>query len=536
MLPPAPSGGSIELQHQPTPAQSEILTPAALDFVARLHRRFEPRRQELLQARHLTQLRLDDGWRPAFSPDTARIRASGWRVPPAPLDLVDRRVEITGPADRKMIINALNSGADVFMADFEDSLSPTWSNVVDGQIHLRDAVRGTIEHVDPQTGKRYALGDKTATLVVRPRGWHLPERHLLVDGTPVAGALFDFGLFFFHNAAALAERGTGAYFYLPKLENHLEARLWNDVFAAAQFDLGLPRGTIRATVLIETILAAFEMDEILWELGPHATGLNCGRWDYIFSFIKKFRNDPESVLPDRDQIGMTRHFLRSYSQLLIETCHRRGAHAMGGMAAQIPIKDDAARNEAALAKVRADKEREARDGHDGTWVAHPGLVGLAHGVFASLVPGPHQLERRLDDLHLTAEDLLQVPTGTITEAGLRHNIDVGILYLEAWLRGSGCVPLYDLMEDAATAEICRAQLWQWLRHGALLADGRRIDTSLVSRTLHASLEHLRRRRGDGGRLDAAADLFEDMILQEHFAEFLTLPAYEQLTATTVAKE
>ncbi|HZL86233.1 MAG TPA: malate synthase A [Candidatus Krumholzibacteria bacterium] len=537
MPPPTPPRG-VEILRRPSRAQSDILSPAALDFVARLHRRFEARRQELLQARVQVQHRLDDGWRPDFALETRRIRESDWRIAPAPADLVDRRVEITGPADRKMIINALNSGANVFMADFEDSLSPTWDNVVDGQIHLRDAARGTIEYDDPQTHKHYALGDKPATLVVRPRGWHLPERHVLVDETPVAGALFDFGLFFFHNAAALLQRGTGPYFYLPKLENHLEARLWNEVFDAAQDELGIPRGTIRATVLVETILAAFEMEEILWELRTHAAGLNCGRWDYIFSYIKKFRNDPECLLPDRDQVGMTRHFLRSYSRLLIQTCHRRGAHAMGGMAAQIPIRDDRQANEAALAKVRADKDREARDGHDGTWVAHPGLVGIARGVFEGLLPGENQLHRKLDEFRIGAPDLLQAPEGTITEAGLRHNVNVGLSYLDAWLRGSGCVPLYDLMEDAATAEICRSQLWQWTRHGARLADGRRIDAPMMSRTIQNELEFMRRRRSDavGDRLDQAADLFEDLVLQDHFAEFLTIPAYEHLIATNVSKE
>jgi malate synthase len=419
------------------------------------------------------------------------------------------------------------------MADFEDSNSPTWENVVEGQIHLMDAVRGTIEHVDPGTGKSYRLLPRPATLVVRPRGWHLEERHVLVDGEPVSASIFDFALYLFHNAAALRAKGTGPYFYLAKLENHHEARLWNDVFVEAQRLLSLPTGTIKATVLIETILAAFEMDEILWELRDHATGLNCGRWDYIFSVIKKFRNRPEFVLPDRGSVTMERHFLRSYSRLLIATCHRRGAHALGGMAAQIPIKRDAAANEAALAKVRADKKREASDGHDGTWVAHPGLVDLAREEFDRVLDGQaNQLDNLRADVWVTAHDLLEVPEGPLTEHGLRHNVNVGVRYLEAWLRGKGCVPIHDLMEDAATAEISRAQVWQWLRHGARLEDGRAVEVFLVKRVLSEEAARIRRDVGEaawtGGRFDLALSLFERLVTSGELADFLTLVAYDHL--------
>jgi len=434
--------GSLE------PDFERVLTGEALELVARLERAFRGRRRELLERRQEVQLKLDAGHRPDFLAETADVRSSDWTVAPIPEDLLDRRVEITGPVDRKMIINALNSGANVFMADFEDASSPTWANMVDGQVNLMDAVRRTIELTDEARGKHYTLNDETATLVVRPRGWHLEEKHLLVDGEPVSASLFDFALYFFHNARELVARGTGPYFYLPKLESHLEARLWNDVFVEAQEALGLPRGTIRATVLIETILAAFEMDEILYELREHSAGLNCGRWDYIFSFIKKFRAHREFLLPDRASVGMDRHFLRSYSQLLIQTCHRRGIHAMGGMAAQIPIKGDEQANEEAFAKVRADKRREAIDGHDGTWVAHPGLIPTARAEFDRAMHGPHQIEvkRSGPPLAISAADLLSVPLGKITEAGVRQNLSVGVLYLESWLRGVGCVPLFDLME------------------------------------------------------------------------------------------
>ncbi|HWP84652.1 MAG TPA: malate synthase A [Terriglobia bacterium] len=509
----------------------EILTPAALRFVASLERRFGRARQSLLENRVRRQEAINAGQMPDFLPETKEVRQSAWTVAPAPPDLQDRRVEITGPVDRKMVINALNSGAKVYMADFEDAHSPGWEATLQGQINVRDAVRGTITFTSPE-GARYELRPPLATLVVRPRGWHLPEKHVTVDGRPVSGALFDFGLFFFHNAKALLAKGSGPYFYLPKLESHLEARLWNDVFLMAQQELGLPRGTIKATVLIETILAAFEMDEILYELREHSAGLNCGRWDYIFSFIKKFHRFPQFLLPDRAQLTMTRHFLRSYSLLAIQTCHRRGAHAIGGMAAQIPIKSDPEANAQAIAKVYDDKEREAADGHDGTWVAHPGLVPVAMEVFNQEMPAAHQLHRLRDDVRVTAADLLKVPRGTITEAGLRTNLRVGVQYLEAWLRGTGCVPLYYLMEDAATAEISRAQVWQWIRHGARLPDGRRITVELARALLREELDRIRtavgERQYDAGKFALASRLFDELMSSEEFVEFLTLPAYQYL--------
>ncbi len=512
----------------------EILTAEALAFIVDLERRFGARRLELLERRRQVQAQLDDGWKPDFLAETADVRAGDWTVAPLPGDLQDRRVEITGPVDRKMVINALNCGANVFMADFEDANTPTWDNQLEGQINLRDAAAGTIEFTDPKSGKEYALAEKTATLLVRPRGWHLPENHVRVDGAPMSGSLFDFGLYFFHNARALLDRGSGPYFYLPKLESHLEARLWNDVFVAAQEALGIGQGTIKATVLIETILAAFEMDEILYELCDHSAGLNCGRWDYIFSFIKKFKTHPDFVLPDRGVVTMTSHFLRSYSLLLIKTCHRRRVHTMGGMAAQIPIKGDEAANDEAIAKVRADKEREVGDGHDGTWVAHPGMVPIAKAIFDQGMPAANQIDLARGDVEVTAGDLLTVPTGTITEAGLRQNVNVGIGYVEAWLRGTGCVPLYNLMEDAATAEICRTQLWQWIRHGAALDDGRAIDRALFETVIDEELDRIRTTVGDdaygAGRFDDAAALFKDMVEADDFPDFLTLPDYEQMTA------
>ena len=508
-----------------------ILTPEAVRFLAELARTFESRRQALLHARAARQQQLLKGQLPEFLPDTAEIREADWTVAPIPHDLADRRVEITGPVDRKMIINALNSGAKVFMADFEDSHTPTWRNNIEGQINLRDAVAGTISFASPD-GKHYALGKRPATLMVRPRGWHLPEKHLWVDGAPLAGAFFDFGLCFFHNARALIAKGTGPYFYLPKMESHLEARLWNDVFNFSQDALGVPRGTIRATVLIETILAAFEMHEILYELRTHSAGLNCGRWDYIFSFIKKFRHRPEFVLPDRARITMDKAFLAAYVDLLIQTCHRRGIHAMGGMAAQIPIKNDEAANVAALSKVRHDKLREVKAGHDGTWVAHPGLVPVAQAVFDEHMPGPNQLARTRPEVQVTAPQLLAVPGGEITEAGLRLNIDVGIQYLESWLRGLGCVPIYNLMEDAATAEISRTQVWQWVTHGARLADGRRVTADLVRAIAREELDGMRERLGaeryQRGRFTLAAQLFDGMMTGSEFPEFLTLVAYDHI--------
>jgi malate synthase len=504
-----------------------ILSDPALEFVADLTRAFRDKRDELLGRRVDRQRDLDAGANPAFLEETVSIRRGDWAVVHMPPDLVDRRVEITGPVDRKMIINALNSGANVFMADFEDSNSPTWSNVVEGQIHLRDAVRRTIGFT-ADTGKEYRLNETVATLMVRPRGLHLVEKHMLVDGEPVPASLFDFGLFFFHNAHELIARGSGPYFYLPKLESHREARWWNRVFVMAQEKLGIQRGTIRATVLIETILAAFEMDEILYALHEHSAGLNCGRWDYIFSFIKKFRNRPGCVLPDRAAVTMETRFMRAYSLLLIRTCHRRGAHAMGGMAAQIPIKDDPEANAAAIAKVVADKEREAGDGHDGTWVAHPALVPVAREVFDRHMPGPNQVERLRDDVDIAAGDLLEVPTGAITRAGLDVNVAVSLRYLEAWLRGNGCVPIFHLMEDAATAEISRAQLWQWIRHGARLDDGTPVTKELVRERVAAELATL---RTEGSRFDDAAKLFESISTSDDFKEFLTLPAYDLLKET-----
>jgi len=528
---PAPPPG-VEIRGAAPPEFATVLTPDAVSFIAKLSRRYTPRIRQLLAARDERQRTLDAGKLPDFLPETRHIRESEWRVGGVPADLFDRRVEITGPTDRKMVINALNSGAKVFMADGEDSLTPTWDNVIRGQINLRDAVNGTIEFTAPE-GKQYRLNAKVAVLLMRPRGWHLFEKHLRVNGEEVPGAFVDFGLYLFHNAHALHARGSGPYFYLPKLESHLEARLWSEVFTFSETELGLARGTIKATVLIETILAAFEMDEILYELKEHIVGLNCGRWDYIFSFIKKFARRPDFVLPDRGQVTMTTHFLRSYSQLLIKTCHRRGAFAMGGMAAQIPIRNDPAANEAALAKVRADKEREAGDGHDGTWVAHPGLVPLANEVFDRHMHGPNQLERMRDDVNVSASDLLTVPKGTITEAGLRGNVSVGLQYVAAWLGGLGCVPINHLMEDAATAEISRAQLWQWVHHpNAVLADGRRVSLELVRETLASELVRLRTQLGDAafnaGQFEPAAQLLDRLTADLQFAPFLTLLAYDQI--------
>jgi malate synthase len=503
----------------------EVLTPEALAFVADLHRRFDTRRRELLAARVARQARFDAGDLPDFLDDTADIRENDWTVAPIPADLQDRRVEITGPVDRKMIINALNCGAKVFMADFEDATSPTWANVVEGQVNLKDRWAGQLAHVDPKSGKSYALGDNLAVLKIRPRGWHLPEQHMEVDGLPVSGALFDFGLYFFHNAKATLAQGSGPYFYLPKLESHLEARLWNEVFVHAQAALGIPNGTIKATVLIETIPAAFEMDEILFELRDHMAGLNCGRWDYIFSFIKRLGRSTDFLTPDRSAMVMGKAFLGAYSLKLIQTCHRRGAFAMGGMAAQIPIKGDETANQAAFAKVRADKEREAGAGHDGTWVAHPDLVPVAMEVFDRLMPTPNQLDKRLADLVITQPQMLELHDGVRTEAGVRENIRVGVRYTQAWIEGRGAVPLYNLMEDAATAEICRTQLWQWIRLGASLDDGREMSSELFVSLLTEEMAGLRRDFASP-RLEEAALLFSRMVLADTLEEFLTLPAYE----------
>ena len=511
----------------------EILTPAALALVAKLQREFGERRKEALQARQDRQLRFDAGELPDFLPETKQIRIADWSCASIPKDLQDRRVEITGPTDRKMTINALNSGAKMFMADFEDANSPTWRNMVEGQINLRDAVRRKIEFTSPE-GKEYKLNDDTAVLLVRPRGWHLDEKHVFVDQTPVSGALFDFALFFFHNARELLGRGTGPYFYLPKMESHLEARIWNDVFNLAQDELKIPRGTIRATVLIETIPAAFEMDEILYELRDHSAGLNCGRWDYIFSCIKKFRAKKDFILADRALVTMTTHFMRSYSLLCIKTCHRRNTFAMGGMAAQIPVKDDSRANEEAFAKVRADKEREAGDGHDGTWVAHPGMVQLATNAFDAIMKTPNQIDKKRDDVQVAASDLLDFgPSEPITEQGLRQNVAVGVQYLESWLRGRGAVPLFNLMEDAATSEISRAQVWQWIRHPrGVLQDGRKVTKELFCHVLEKELDKIKAEIGEPAyrkrKFVLAHELFAKITTDDEFAEFLTLPAYDYL--------
>ncbi|MGC1961026.1 MAG: malate synthase A, partial [Pseudolabrys sp.] len=503
----------------------------ALAFLAELHRRFDGKRRDLLAARAERQKRFDAGELPDFPPETRHIRDNdSWRVAPIPADLTDRRVEITGPVDRKMIVNALNSGATHYMADFEDANSPTWANNIDGQINLKDRWQGQIDFTDPHTKKRYAIGPKPAVLIVRPRGWHLSEAHLTVDGAPISGALFDFGLFFFHNAKAQLAQGTGPYFYLPKLESRHEARLWNEVFLFAQDTLGIPKGSIRATVLIETLPAAFEMDEILWEMRDHIVGMNAGRWDYIFSFIKTFAKNSNYVLPDRSQVVMGEGFLGGYASLLVRTCHRRGAFAMGGMAAQIPIKNDSQANAAAFAKVRADKEREVRDGYDGTWVAHPDLVPVAKEVFDRLMPQPNQTDRVRLHVRVLRDDLLRIHKGTKTEAGVRLNIRVGVQYIDAWLRGRGAVPIYNLMEDAATAEISRAQIWQWIKYGAVLEGGVKVTAEFFQRALRQEMQVVKREVGAAnyarGRFPEAIKLFRELSLSREFVPFLTIPAYE----------
>jgi malate synthase len=514
------------------PRFAEILTREALAFLAGLHVKFDARRKGLLAARLLRQARFDAGETPDFLPETKAIREADWKVAKIPADLLDRRVEITGPVDRKMIVNALNSGAKVFMGDFEDATSPGFANIIEGQINLKDRWAGKIDFKDEGTGKSYALSDQPAVLLVRPRGWHLPESHIQVGGEAMSGALVDFGLYVFHNAKATLAKGTAPYFYLPKLESHLEARLWDEVFSHAEAALGVAHGTFKATILIETLPAAFELDEILYEMRDHIVGLNCGRWDYIFSFIKRIGKQSRYLTPDRAAMTMGAAFLRAYSLLVIKTCHRRGAFAMGGMAAQIPVKNDPAANEAAFAKVRADKEREAKDGHDGTWVAHPDLVPVADEVFDRLMPQANQLDKLRPDVEVTRDMLLEVHKGERTEAGLRENIRVGVQYIEAWLRGRGAVPLYNLMEDAATAEISRAQIWQWLYHEAQLADGRKVTPDLFRSVMADEMAKVRAALGRDtyreGRFAEAEKLFSDMSLAPNFEEFLTLPAYPLL--------
>ncbi len=512
---------------------AEILAPDALQFVATLVRKFNSIREALLEKRDERQKTIDNGLLPNFLPETEDVRTKSWIIDPLPTDLQDRRVEITGPSgDRKMVINALNSGAKLFMADFEDANSPTFENAIGGQINLRDAIDRTISFTSPE-GKEYKLNDQVAVLIVRPRGWHLLEKHILIDEKQAPGAIVDFGLYFYHNAQKLLNKGSGPYFYLPKLESHLEARLWNDIFITAQEILGISRGSIKATALIETILATFEMDEILYELREHSAGLNCGRWDYIFSYIKKLRNQPDVILPDRALITMTVPFMRSYTLFTVRTCHRRNAPAIGGMAAQIPIKNDPDANEDALNKVRQDKEREARDGHDGTWVAHPALVSVALDVFNEWMKTPNQIDRKREDVTVTAAQLLEVPQGPITEAGLRTNISVGIQYIEAWLRGSGAVPIFNLMEDAATAEISRAQVWQWIHHPkGILEDGRNVTLELFDKLLHEELEKIENtinaQTFSQGKFEEATELFRTLSLSDEFIDFLTVPGYQKL--------
>lgn len=514
------------------PEYRSILTPDALGFLAELHRNFDGERQRLLALRATRAKQYSRGELPGFLPETLSVREGAWRVAPIPADLQDRRVEITGPPDRKMVINALNSGAKAFMADFEDSTSPMWDNLIRGQINLRDRWTGAMDHRDKDTGKHYVLAKKPAVLMVRPRGWHLPENHLRIDRHAISGALFDFGLYFFHNAKAAIRHGSGPYFYLPKIESHLEARLWNSVFTFAQSALGLPLGSIKATVLIETLPAAFEMDEILYELREHMAGLNCGRWDYIFSFIKTLAPNRKYILPDRSQVVMSKAFLAAYSALLIKTCHNRSAFAMGGMAAQIPNRKDREANEIALDKVRADKEREARNGHDGTWVAHPDLVPVAMDVFNALMPTPNQLYVKREDVVVGQKELLEVHKGSKTEAGFRENIRVGVLYIEAWLRGRGAVPINNLMEDAATAEISRSQIWQWLKFGATLDTGAKVTGKFFEKCLREEMKRVKEEVGEKayqeGRFKEAVSLFKALSTSRNFVPFLTLPAYRKI--------
>ena len=520
-------------------AYGEILTAEALHFIHALQLRFNPRRKALLLEREVLQQKIDRGWEPCFLAESSTIRNNAWLIAPVPDDIKDRRVEITGPVERKMIINAMNSGANIFMADFEDSNSPNWDNVIGGQVNLRDAINRTISYTNTENGKLYKLNEKVATLFVRPRGWHLEEKHIEINGEPISGSLLDFGLYFFHNAKTLLKNGSGPYFYLPKMESHKEARLWNDVFIFSQNYCAVPYGSIKATVLVETILASFELNEILWELKDHSAGMNCGRWDYIFSFIKKFRNVPGHIFPNRSQISMTVPFMRAYTQLVIQTCHKHGAHAIGGMAAQIPVKGNEEANVSAMAKVKADKLREVKDGHDGTWVAHPGLVPLAKEIFDTYMKTPNQIEVKREDFSCTAKELLQLPEGTITEEGLRHNINVGILYLESWLNGNGAAAIYNLMEDAATAEICRTQVWQWLHSKAKLSDGRTINHSLYEDMRDDEIENIKHTVGSKayqeGKYIQAICIFNRLVVQDKWEDFLTLSAYDLILSNDQRK-
>ncbi|MDQ0477421.1 malate synthase A [Chryseobacterium sp. MDT2-18] len=520
---------ATQFQIVPQEQYSDIFTSELLVFLAELHVNFNNRRTALLQSRKLKQIEFDHRQLPKFLAETEEIRNGKWSCNPLPKDLLDRRVEITGPVERKMVINALNSGASAFMADFEDSNSPTWENCMEGQRNLSDAVNRTISF-ESENGKKYELGENAATLLVRPRGLHLEEKNIKINGKRTSGSLIDFGIYFFRNAERLIENGSGPYFYLPKLEHYNEAKWWNDVFKFSQDYLGIPQGTIKATVLIETITAAFQLDEILFELKEHSSGLNCGRWDYIFSYIKKFRNLPEFLVPDRDQVTMTSPFMSAYSKRVIQVCHRRNVHAMGGMAAQIPVKNNEKENEIAYAKVRADKEREVKNGHDGTWVAHPGLVSVAKKIFDEFMPMPNQIGKKFEDYHISEENLLEIPKGTITENGVRKNINVGILYIESWLMGVGAAALYNLMEDAATAEISRTQIWQWLKNEAKLEDGRTLMPEMVLHWQEEELEKIKNYVGEerfrSGKFELATELFDDLVLNDNFEEFLTLKAYQ----------
>lgn len=527
------TSATIKILGEQNATTKDILTSDALQFIATLHQKFNERRLELLEARQQRQHELDHGGTLDFLEETAVVRAGDWTIAPLPEDLQDRRVEITGPVDRKMVINALNSGAKMFMACFEDATSPTWANMIEGQRNMRDAIAKTISFENPSNGKKYQLNEETATLLVRPRGLHMNEKHVEIDGDQVSGSFFDFGLYFFHNAKAALDVGTGPYFYLPKLESYLEARLWNDVFIFAQDALNIPQGTIKATVLIETIPAAFQMDEILYELRDHSAGLNCGRWDYIFSYIKRLRNKGDVILPDRGQVTMTSPFMKAYSTLCIKTCHKRNAPAMGGMAAQIPIKNDVEANEAAFQKVRDDKRREAMDGHDGTWVAHPDLVAVALEQFDEHMPTPNQIHKKREDVNVTSADLLEVPIGSITEDGLRVNCSVGVQYIASWLRGNGAAPINHLMEDAATAEISRTQIWQWIRHkDGKLIDGTDITVELFNEILVDELSKLEEAFGaeqySASKVSEASEIFKNLILQDDFEEFLTTSSYKKL--------